>query len=417
MRNITITGGRPLDGSVNIQGAKNSVLPILAATILGDGESIIENCPDLSDVKNSIEILKYMGATVKCDGSSVAINADNINCGFIPDVMMCAMRSSIIFLGAALSKCGKAEMSSPGGCELGPRPIDLHLKALKNMGVTINESGGMIYADGKDIHGGRIYLDFPSVGATENIMLAACRINDTTIIQNAAKEPEIWDLQEFLNRMGAKISGAGTDTIIIEGVKKLYGARHRVIADRIVAATYLYACMMCGGKIELLGADCSHFAAVLASIREMGGEIKTEKNSILLSAPKKIRAIDKLGTLPYPGFPTDAQAAVVAALCLSDGVSIVTENIFENRFKHCAELLKMGADIKTLGKVAVIRGVDNLCGADVLAQELRGGAALVISGAAAKGTTKVSGIEHIERGYQDIVGDLLKLGVDIKLGG
>ncbi len=417
MRNITITGGRPLDGSVDIQGAKNSVLPILAATILGDGESEIQNCPDLSDVKNSIEILKFMGAEVKCEGSSVKVNTDGVNCGFIPDVMMCAMRSSIIFLGAALSKCGKGEMTSPGGCELGPRPIDLHLKALKNMGVEINESGGMIYADAKNIHGGRIYLDFPSVGATENIMLAACRIEDTTIIQNAAKEPEIWDLQEFLNKMGAKISGAGTDTIIIEGVKKLHGAKHRIIADRIVVATYLYACMMCGGKIELLGADCGHLAAVLSSIREMGGEIKTDKNSIFLSAPEKIKAIDKLGTMPHPGFPTDAQAPVVAALSLSDGVSIVTENIFENRFKHCTELLKMGADIKTMGKVAVIKGVKELHGAEVSAQELRGGAALVISGAAAKGITKVSGIEHIERGYQDIVGDLSALGVDIKLGG
>ena len=414
VRNICINGGRPLCGSVKIQGAKNSVLPILAATILSDEESIIEGCPSLSDVDNAIKILRYMGCNVISEEGTVAVYPENINCGFVPEEMMGAMRSSIIFLGAALSRCGRAEMSAPGGCELGARPIDLHIKALRTLGVKITESGGVLEADATEMHGGRIHLDFPSVGATENIMLAAVRAKGTTIINNAAKEPEIWDLQEFLNKMGAKVSGAGSDVLVIEGTKKLHGARHRVIADRIVAATYLCACMMCGGKISLKGVQCSHFAAVTASLRDMGAKIDISGDEIILTAPARIKPVDMLRTMPYPGFPTDAQAPITAALSLSDGVSVVAENIFENRFKHCAELAKMGADISTHGNIAVIKGVRKLSGAPVCAMELRGGAALIIAGAAASGSTTVTGIEHIERGYEDIAYDLGCLGADIK---
>jgi len=411
--NIKIEGGRPLSGSVTVQGAKNSVLPILAATVLCEGESVILGCPDLSDVRNSVKILEHIGCTVKREGEALIIDASRINCGAIPDALMNLMRSSITFLGAITARCKKASMTSPGGCELGPRPIDLHIKALKELGIKISEGGGVIYTDGEGMKGADIHLDFPSVGATENIMLAAVKAKGTTTINNAAKEPEIWDLQEFLNKMGAKIKGAGGDVITIEGVERLSGAEHRVIPDRIVASTYMCACMMCKGEISLKNVIPSHFAAVTSSLRDMGAEFSGSGSELIIKAPKIIKPIDMLRTMPYPGFPTDAQAPIAAAMTLAEGTSVVAENIFENRFKHCGELEKMGADIKTNGKLAVIRGVKKLYGAPVSAMELRGGAALVIAGAAAEGVTTVSGIEYIERGYENIVYDMQSLGANI----
>lgn len=414
MCNFRINGGRPLSGSVKIHGAKNSVLPILAATVLSREESIIEECPNLSDVKYSLQILEHLGCIVKKEGNTVYINPSGINCGNIPDVLMHQMRSSITFLGAILGRCREAKMCAPGGCELGARPIDLHIKALREMGAKVKCVGGSVEADGKDLKGARIHLDFPSVGATENIMLAAVLAKGTTTINNAAREPEICDLQNFLCKMGAKISGAGSDCIIIEGVERLSGATHKIIPDRIVAATYLCAGVMCGGEIALKNAEIRHFAAIEAALCDMGAQIKQSGDEIILKAPKKIKNINSLRTMPYPGFPTDAQAPLMAALTLANGVSVIEENIFENRFRHCGELLKMGADIKCKNTIAVINGVEKLTGANVEAMELRGGAALVIAGAAAEGVTTVSGIEFIERGYEDIVYDLRCLGADIK---
>lgn len=415
VRNIVVRGGRRLEGCLDIQGAKNSVLPILAATILSEEESIIYGCPDLSDVNNSLKILSHLGCKIKREEDAVIINPANIHCGNIPDLLMHRMRSSITFLGAVTARCKKAKMTSPGGCELGPRPIDLHIKALKELNILFKECAAVMETDGENIKGAQIYLDFPSVGATENVILAAAMAEGNTIINNAAKEPEIWDLQEFLNKMGAKISGAGTDVIYIEGVKKLHGATHRIIPDRIVAATYLSAAMMTGGDITLGNIKYNHMNAVEALLRDMGACISRKDSTLRLKAPKRIQSISMLRTLPYPGFPTDAQAPVTAALSVADGVSIIVENIFENRFKHCHELCKMGADIKISGRIAVIRGVRKLYGAPVNAMELRGGAALVIAGLAADGVTRISDIEHIERGYQDITGDLKMLGADIKI--
>lgn len=412
--NIVIKGGHKLSGSVKVQGAKNSVLPIIAATILSREESIIEGCPNLSDVQNSIKILEHLGCKVKKENDVLIIDPSGVSCTSVPRALMNQMRSSIIFLGAAIGRCRYAKMSSPGGCELGARPIDLHLKALKEMGVSIKTEGGVLEAFGENLKGSTICLDFPSVGATENIMLAASVADGVTVINNAAREPEIWDLQEFLVKMGAKISGAGTDTIVIEGVKELHGATHKVIPDRIVSATYLCAAMMCGGGIELKGADVSHFSAIEAVLRDMGGTFRNDGKNLYIKAPEKIKHIEMLRTMPYPGFPTDAQAPLTAALALSDGVSVLVENIFEDRFRHCYQLQKMGADIKCKGEVSIITGVKELYGAHVEAMELRGGAALVIAGAAAKGETVVSGIEYIERGYEDIVFDLKCLGADIE---
>lgn len=415
MCDIIINGGRPLSGSVSVHGAKNSVLPILAATVLCEGISVLHGCPNLMDVDSSIDILKCLGCKVEREGTTLIVDSSVVNCNAIPDDLMHKMRSSITFLGAITSRCGKASMSSPGGCELGPRPIDLHIKALRMMGIRIEEKGGHIESlvEGK-IKGCDIHLDFPSVGATENIMMTAVMAEGRTKITNAAKEPEINDLQNILNKMGAKISGAGTDIIIIDGVKSLHGTEHKIIADRIVAATYLCATAMTGGKIELLDVDPVHINAVLSVLKDTGSSIYVKKDSVILKAPNKIYPIDILRTQPYPGFPTDAQALVTAMLTIANGTSIVIENIFENRFKHCDELGKLGANIKIDGRVAVIRGVPRLYGSSVTAMELRGGAALVIAGLAAEGQTIVKNTEHINRGYDTLVSDMALLGADIK---
>jgi UDP-N-acetylglucosamine 1-carboxyvinyltransferase len=414
MCKIIINGGRPLSGSVRVQGAKNSVLPILAATVLCADTCVIHDCPDLRDVNASIKILECLGCKVKKEKNTVTVDAVNITNSIIPDDLMHQMRSSITFLGAITARCKTAGISMPGGCELGPRPVDLHIKALRDLGVTIEDQGGHISAKADVIRGCEIHLDFPSVGATENVMLAAATAKDTTIITNAAKEPEIHDLQNFLCKMGADITGAGSDVIVIKGVKKLHGAEHRVIPDRIVASTYLCAAAMTGGSIELENVETAHIKAVTSILKDAGAAVYVKKNSMVLIAPKRIMPVDILRTMPYPGFPTDAQAVVTAMLTVADGTSIIVENIFENRFKHCDELCRMGANIKVDGRVAVIRGVPRLNGAAVTAMELRGGAALVIAGVAADGTTEVGGIEHVDRGYENMTADIAALGADIK---
>lgn len=413
MSSLLINGGRRLDGSVRVQGAKNSVLPILAATVLNGGENVIHDCPDLKDVKSSLDILESLGCKVKREGSTVIVDSTQITNNCIPEELMREMRSSVIFLGAIISRCTRAQITYPGGCELGSRPIDLHLKALRNMGIRISELHGQIYCDARGLHPASIHLDFPSVGATENIMLAAVFAKGTTKIVNAAKEPEIEDLQDFLNKAGAKITGAGTSEVFIEGVQRLKQVEHTVIPDRIVAATYLSAAAITGGKVEVTNAVPDHIASILAILGECGCGLDVSDGRIAIDAPARLHAIDKITTSPYPGFPTDAQAPVMSMLAVADGTSIITENIFENRFKHVEDLVRMGANIKVDGRVAVIRGVDKLYGAHVSACDLRGGAAMVVAALYAQGESTVDCIHHIDRGYERLEDRLGALGADI----
>lgn len=414
MSNIHINGGRRLSGSTSVHGAKNSVLPILAAAVLSEGTSIIKGCPSLSDVDCSLSILRFLGCKTKREGDTVVVDASTLSKSTIPETLMHKMRSSITFLGALTAKCGEAKMCFPGGCELGPRPIDLHIKALREIGIRVKEKGGTICARLGDFKGGRVHLDFPSVGATENVIMAAALAKGETILTNAAKEPEILDLQNFLNKMGAKISGAGTDEIRIMGVPRLSGATHKVIPDRIVAATYLCAGAITGGDILLREVEPSHIEAVLSALRDLGATVFVKDNMVRLSAPSRPKALNLLRTMPYPGFPTDAQALMTALLSVAEGTSVIEETIFENRFKHCSALCRMGADITTRGSLAIIRGVPALSGARVEACELRGGAALVLAGLRAEGETIVSGTKYIDRGYDTFVEDMCALGADIR---
>ena len=414
MSKIVIEGGKRLCGTIPVQGAKNAVLPILAGCVLCDGHCVIHNCPRLKDVEASINILKCLGFETSWENNTVMVDASRASGYFIPEHLMREMRSSIIFLGAIIAKRKQAVAYYPGGCELGPRPIDLHLKAFRQMGVNIAESHGFINCSAENLQGASIHLDFPSVGATENIMLLANRASGVTTISNAAKEPEITDLAEFLNSMGAKITGAGTDIITIEGVKEMHGTSYSVMPDRIVAATYLAAAAITKGEVTLKSVVPEHVGAVLSVLRDCGSEISTASNRITLCQPGTIKPADLIRTMPYPGFPTDAQAQMMALLTVANGTSIITETIFENRFKHAGELCRMGADIKLDGRVAVVKGVKHLQGATVNAMDLRGGAALVVAGLAAEGTTEIGCLSHIDRGYERLEENLRNLGAAIK---
>ena len=414
MSSFIIEGGRKMEGEINVQGSKNAVLPILAATILSDGKNIIYNCPRIRDVDMTIEVLKNLGCRIDFDGDCLEVDASNISGYTIPDDLMRQMRSSIIFLGAIITRFGRAEISMPGGCEIGNRPIDLHLSALRRLGVEITESHGFIHCVREKQMPADIHLNFPSVGATENIMLAACMTDGITTVNNAAREPEIVDLERFLNRMGAKIKGAGGDSITIEGVKKLYSAAHTVIPDRIVAATYLACALASGGTVVLKGADGGGMGAMLSVLKNMGAEIYDDKQRIVAVSPKKLKSIGTIKTMPYPGFPTDIQSPFMALATQCDGSSVFVENIFENRFRHIEELIRMGADIKTDGRVAVVIGKSALTGAKVASPDLRGGAALVVAALAADGTTEIENVTYIDRGYEQMEKVLLSCGVDIK---
>lgn len=418
MTEILVNGGKRLSGEISVQGAKNSVLPVLAATLLCGGESVIHNCPELSDVETSLKILRHLGCKCSKEGSTVTVDSSSIAAFDIPDSLMREMRSSVVFLGAVIGRTGRAVISSPGGCELGPRPIDLHLSSLEQMGVTIQEEHGFLNcAAEKGLHGAEIHLSFPSVGATENIILAAATAEGTTVIHNAAKEPEISDLADFLNRAGARIYGSGSDTINIYGVKKLGGTEHTIIPDRIAAATYMACAAVTGGSVTLNSIMPPHMMSVLWCFKECGCTAFSSGGSVRLTAPSRLRRVPTVRSLVYPGFPTDAGPVAVAMLSAAEGTSVFVENIFENRFRYVDELKRFGAKIKTEGKIAVIEGTDRLSGAHCKATDLRGGAALVIAALRADGESRIGEIHHIERGYDDIVGNLSALGADIKYSG
>lgn len=410
---LSITGGTALHGELTIQGSKNSVLPILAATLLARGTCVIENCPRLRDVDAARRILRRLGCRVRRDGAALEVDSAPMDGCAIPEALMREMRSSVIFLGAILARQGRAELSYPGGCELGPRPIDLHLAALRALGAEITERGGALHCAATGLRGTELVLALPSVGATENALLAACGAAGTTIICNAAREPEIVDLQNFLCAMGARVRGAGGSVITVECGAPLHGCRYRIIGDRIVCATYLCAAAAAGGEVRLHGVSPRAVSTVTSSLAESGCTIASEGESITLKSSGALRAVRPVRTAPYPGFPTDAQPLLMAALARSAGSSVFVENMFESRYRHVDELARMGADIRVAGRVAVVNGVGTLHGAVVRGTDLRGGAALTLAGLAAEGVTRVSGVEHIDRGYAALERDLAALGARI----
>ena len=415
MSRILIKGGKTLHGEITLQGAKNSVLPVLAGALLCEGKSRIHNCPVISDVDTSVRILTALGCVCHVEGNSLTVDALGADGYEIPEELMREMRSSVVFLGAVLGKTGKAVISSPGGCELGPRPIDLHISSLKKLGVTIEEDRGYIFCSAPNgLKGAEITLGFPSVGATENIILAAVKAEGLTVIHNAAREPEISDLADFLNSAGARIYGCGSDTVYIHGVKTLYSTEQSIIPDRIVTATYMACAAVTGGNITLNGTMPSHITSVLSVFREAGCDISVSGKSIKINCKNPLTRVPTIRSLVYPGFPTDAGPLVIAMLSRAKGTSVFVENIFENRFRYVDELKRLGAKIEIQGKIAVIEGVSGLSGATCKCTDLRGGAALVTAGLCAKGETVIGEIHHIERGYDDIVGCHKKLGADIE---
>lgn len=411
MPKLYIEGNHRINGEIDVQGAKNSVLPILSATVLCRGTSVIKNCPRLSDVDAALKILCHLGCFCEFEGNTVTVNADNVENFDIPEELMREMRSSVMFLGAILGRMKKAVICSPGGCELGPRPIDLHIYALKQLGAVVNEGHGCLEFNAEGgLEGREITLSFPSVGATENIILSAATANGTTVIRNAAKEPEISDLADFLNSAGARIYGGGSDTVIIYGVKNLYGTEHTVIPDRIAAVTYMAAAAVTEGEITLRNVMPSHFVSISSVFEEAGCKIEPIGKSLKLWAPKRLKRVPTVRTLVYPGFPTDAGPILIATLSKAKGTSVFVENIFENRYRYVDELNRLGTRIKTEGRVAVVEGVENLSAARCQCTDLRGGAALVIAALSASGTTVIDKIEHIKRGYENISENLRKLG-------
>ena len=413
MTTYLVEGGYPLEGSVAIHGAKNSVLPMLAACLLAPGECVIRNCPRLSDVEASLDILRHLGCPARREGDAVVVDASAPAAWDVPDSLMREMRSSVIFLGAILGRMGRARLCAPGGCELGPRPIDLHLAAIRALGGTITEEGGSLSCRGA-LRGTDIVLSLPGVGATENAMLAAVCARGETTITNAAREPEIVDLQNFLTALGADVRGAGTPVISVRGGRPLHGGEHTVMADRIVACTYLAAAAAAGGEVELTGADWRTLVPVTAVLAEAGCRVDSAPGRITLACRRPLRGVRPIRTAPYPGFPTDAQAPLMAALCKSRGCTVFVENMFDSRYRHVDELRRMGADIRTEGRVAVVYGVPRLHGARVRAADLRGGAALAVAALGAEGETRLEDAGHIGRGYQSLDGDLRALGARIR---
>lgn len=414
MEKLIISGGNRICGEIAVDGAKNSTLPILAATVLTAGVNVIHNCPDLTDVSAAIKILEHLGCKVKRENATVIVDSTNVTASDIPDELMREMRSSIVFLGSILARQGQVDISTPGGCEIGLRPIDLHLCAMQQLGVTVSEQHGHLSCVINGIMtGAKIALSFPSVGATENIMLASCFAQGHTTIINPAREPEISDLADFLNCAGARIHGAGESMIEIEGVCKLRGAEHHVIPDRIIATTYMAAAAVTYGNVTLKNVIPAHLMPIIPIFEQMGCDITVRCGELSIIAPPRLRAVKNVRTMPYPGFPTDAQAPVMAVTSIAAGTSMFVENIFESRYKHVGELIRLGAKIQVNDRVAVIEGVNCLSGAPVIAPDLRGGAALVVAGLSAKGETIISAVNHIDRGYPSIECALRSMGANI----
>lgn len=414
MAKIIVKKSNPLKGSVRIDGAKNAVLPIIAATLLAKGKSVLREVPNLKDVHVISDLLRHLGAEVEYKGTTLTVDATNLTTYDTPYELVRKMRASFLVMGPLLARFNQTRISMPGGCAIGTRPIDLHLKGFKALGAEVVMDHGFVEAKTDRLTGSKLYLDFPSVGATENIMMAAVLAEGTTIIENAAEEPEIVDLANFLNEMGADVRGAGTNTIRIKGVKELKATEHDVIPDRIEAATFMVAAAMTKGDITVENIILEHLKPVTAKLREAGCEIIEMDNSIRVIGPEKLKAID-IKTLPHPGFPTDVQAQFMAMLTVAKGTGVVIETVFENRFMHVAEFNRMGANIKIEGRTAVVEGVEELNGAKVNATDLRAGAALILCGLIAEGETEIGEIYHIQRGYVDIDKKITALGGNIEI--
>ena len=414
MKSYIVEGGRKIEGEVSVSGSKNASLPIIAACILNKGITKLYNVPNIHDTQVMLQILKYLGCKIKKNNGKIIIDSTKVIKYDIPEKLMSQMRSSVILAGALIGRLNKAEFSCPGGCDIGARPIDLHLKAFENLGINIEEKAGKIVCFCDKIVSAKITLDFPSVGATENAILASVLAEGKTEIINAAMEPEIIDLQNILNKMGAKITGAGSNVIIIEGVKKLKNISYKIMPDRIEAGTFLCTAAITGGKITLKNVIPEHLMPVLSKLEECGCKIEIANNTIKLEAPRKLKNVD-IKTMPYPGFPTDMQSIFASMLCTAKGTSLVVENIFENRYKYTNELKKMGAKFIIEGRSAIIKGTRKLTGTNVKATDLRGGAALVVAALNAKGETQIENIEYILRGYENLDKKLNSVGANIKI--
>lgn len=408
-----INGGNRLEGACFIQGSKNAALPILAASVISANETDLLNVPQLSDVSSTLRILRQLGCTAEQQNNDVYIDSRSLNCCTIPQGMMECMRSSVIFMGALLARCGEVHLTAPGGCKLGARPIDLHVNAMRSLGASVEENGCEIICRAEKLTGGRIELPFPSVGATENAMIAACGASGETVISGAAREPEIVDLQEYLRKLGAYISGAGTSTVTVSGFEPERHAGHRIIPDRIVASTFLCAAAATGGDIELRGVNSRQFLRLQHFLNSAGCDIINSKRSVRLKSDGHLNAVDSVVTEPYPGFPTDAQPILMAALLKAKGKTKFREDIFDSRFCHASQLMRFGADISIDGREATVWGVRSLKGATVSSTDLRGGAAMVIAALSADGSSSVIDAGHITRGYELFDYKLRSLGADL----
>ncbi|MBT2683196.1 UDP-N-acetylglucosamine 1-carboxyvinyltransferase [Bacillus sp. ISL-37] len=415
MEKIIVRGGQRLSGSVKVEGAKNAVLPVIAATLLAsDGKSVIRDVPTLSDVYTINEVLRSLNAVVEFENNTITVDASRELKIEAPFEYVRKMRASVLVMGSLLARNGRARVALPGGCAIGSRPIDQHLKGFEAMGATVKVGNGFIEAEAVNgLHGAKIYLDFPSVGATENIMMAAVLAKGTTVIENVAKEPEIVDLANFLNKMGAKVKGAGTGTIKIEGVEVLFGADHNIIPDRIEAGTFMVASAITGGNVLVKGAISEHLSSLVAKMEEMGVTIIEEEEGLRVIGPEKLKAVD-IKTMPHPGFPTDMQSQMMALLLRAQGTSMITETVFENRFMHVEEFRRMNANIKIDGRSVIMNGPSNLQGAEVAATDLRAAASLILTGLVADGMTRVTELYHLDRGYVDFHHKLAALGADIE---
>ena len=410
-----IRGGKRLEGACFVQGSKNASLPILAASVICPASTQLLNVPQLRDVDAALRILRHLGCRAEQRDGEVSIDSRSLSSCNIPHSLMEEMRSSVIFMGALVARCGEARLSLPGGCQLGRRPIDLHLSALRQMGAEIREDGGEIFCSAPELKGAEIVLPFPSVGATENIMLAACAAKGETVIHGAAREPEIAALQDYLRAMGAEVRGAGTDTVVIGALRPEKQITCRIIPDRIVASTIACAAACTGGNVELRGIDPRQFSTVLRFLKQAGCDIISTDRSVRLRSEGRLKAVGEISTAPYPGFPTDAQPVLMAALLKARGLTRITENIFENRYRQVPELCRLGADIVTHGRIAEIWGVDSLHGTALTATDLRGGAAMIVAGLSAQGETLICDEGHISRGYERFDARLRALGADISL--